>query len=982
MDNLCQFLAQDRVSEFARLTPKELLLETEKAIEDDQLYKWHQFLIDEGEKASNSQNEIENLKQALRQNQNEVETLQRTIEQFASKKKMEEEMKNYQALHEWTKADMKHKEYKAKLKQSRKLKKRFEKKKADIGPLKKEQAKWNRKKQTMDAKHQRQMSDLKKADRRRIQATKKLQVNADEIRQYEDKIKQANQDLKAKNKRIKKIQEERTKLQQHIDKFDHAEIERAKEEKHSITRGGLKEARGERNKVEQQLKRVLERKQNIEHNVNKINYQLDMYTNTARRKEAHIFGNNRVREKAFKMWVDGHRHEFQGEIFGPIVQEMTVRNDLHAKFLNALIGQSVFYGYVCTHPDDWNTLLKQAGKHKLQVSIFTSANGGGGRNDRHGRRPVDHSTLAQYGVDGYLDEIFEAPDIIKTTLNDNLGFHQRAYCMRDPRNDQLDNILVTTGGQQGRLKSLVTPSAMYTIKESRYSTNVMRVMGSLIEHRNPILIRTEDFTQKIAEENRKKNEQITNLEIINGQIQELVQQKKSAVAEVQRLNDKKKECESKITAFLAIQNKLVKKTKDLEELEKDNASNPKQIELKLTKDIQEKNLQRITTLEKLAQDFEYIHKLMQQTNACLVASKHFNEEQKHIQNKIRQINKYNQELRKAYDESKKDEQKLKNAYDQLINQANHRYPRRQFCKKWTEDDKKLDLDEIMDKINHLQGRINVLFIDEERVNRYHRLQKKIDSQSNKLRQLENAHRDKADEIKNIENMWKPQLTQAVAKISSKFGEFFNQFNHAQGKIELVSENIETRAELKYSEWCIDILTKFRNDQPWKRLTSSSQSGGEKSVSTMLYLLSLQEVTTVPFRVVDEINQGMDPINERRIMQILNFECTPKRHHRSNNNYTNAVKNLPQYFVVTPKLLPRLEYSPCSSVYVIFNGPFQMPQEYWELNKFVSSQKALSASPPKNGKKRNRRDNMDNDDDDEEDDDDNSDKENDDETDSD
>ena len=40
------------------------------------------------------------------------------------------------------------------------------------------------------------------------------------------------------------------------------------------------------------------------------------------------------------------------------------------------------------------------------------------------------------------------------------------------------------------------------------------------------------------------------------------------------------------------------------------------------------------------------------------------------------------------------------------------------------------------------------------------------------------------------------------------------------------------------------------------LTGLRQSGGEKSVSTMLYLVALTGVTVTPFRVVDEINQGM------------------------------------------------------------------------------------------------------------------------------
>ena len=39
------------------------------------------------------------------------------------------------------------------------------------------------------------------------------------------------------------------------------------------------------------------------------------------------------------------------------------------------------------------------------------------------------------------------------------------------------------------------------------------------------------------------------------------------------------------------------------------------------------------------------------------------------------------------------------------------------------------------------------------------------------------------------------------------------------------------------------------------LFSSVQSGGEKSVTTALYIMSLQGMTQVPFRCVDEINQG-------------------------------------------------------------------------------------------------------------------------------
>ncbi len=52
--------------------------------------------------------------------------------------------------------------------------------------------------------------------------------------------------------------------------------------------------------------------------------------------------------------------------------------------------------------------------------------------------------------------------------------------------------------------------------------------------------------------------------------------------------------------------------------------------------------------------------------------------------------------------------------------------------------------------------------------------------------------------------------------------------------------------------------KFRSSEPLSELGGSKgcalQSGGERVISTALYILALQELTIVPFRVIDEINQ--------------------------------------------------------------------------------------------------------------------------------
>jgi chromosome segregation ATPase len=70
------------------------------------------------------------------------------------------------------------------------------------------------------------------------------------------------------------------------------------------------------------------------------------------------------------------------------------------------------------------------------------------------------------------------------------------------------------------------------------------------------------------------------------------------------------------------------------------------------------------------------------------------------------------------------------------------------------------------------------------------------------------------------------------------------------------------------------------------------------------------MSLAPFRVVDEINQGMDPFNERRVHSLMvKTACAiPSTGLHS------------QYFLITPKLLPDLDYNPKMRLHCVFNGP--------------------------------------------------------------
>jgi chromosome segregation ATPase len=117
---------------------------------------------------------------------------------------------------------------------------------------------------------------------------------------------------------------------------------------------------------------------------------------------------------------------------------------------------------------------------------------------------------------------------------------------------------------------------------------------------------------------------------------------------------------------------------------------------------------------------------------------------------------------------------------------------------------------------------------------------------------------------------------------------------------------------------------FSEGETLSVLNSHRQSGGERAVSTIFYLMALQDLAQSPFRVVDEINQGMDPRNERMVHErMVDIACQERTS---------------QYFLVTPKLLPGLKYHPKMKVHIINSGE-HVPnaaeaQGTWNMRQFA------------------------------------------------
>lgn len=96
-------------------------------------------------------------------------------------------------------------------------------------------------------------------------------------------------------------------------------------------------------------------------------------------------------------------------------------------------------------------------------------------------------------------------------------------------------------------------------------------------------------------------------------------------------------------------------------------------------------------------------------------------------------------------------------------------------------------------------------------------------------------------------------------------------------------------------------------------------------------MALQSLSRAPFRVVDEINQGMDPRNERivhgRMVEIACSDNHARASEGDDDDDGDAGQGGSQYFLITPKLLHGLKYHPRMKIHCIASGEYMPAVEH-------------------------------------------------------
>ena len=149
-----------------------------------------------------------------------------------------------------------------------------------------------------------------------------------------------------------------------------------------------------------------------------------------------------------------------------------------------------------------------------------------------------------------------------------------------------------------------------------------------------------------------------------------------------------------------------------------------------------------------------------------------------------------------------------------------------------------------------------------------------------------ANRKRAlEELEVRQRRWSSELKKLLREVETDYLEFLKQVN-ASGKARLANAHDIDEAGL-------ELFFGFGGIEP-QVLDAYTQSGGERSTSSMCFLLALQRRIESPIRAIDEFETHMDPRNREVIMrQILGSMRDESK----------------QYIVITPGQIPGIEGVP-------------------------------------------------------------------------
>ena len=418
MDNLCQFLPQDKVHDFSRLNSKGLLDSTVDAVGDISLKERHAKLKEMQKTMSEGEDLFERKQQILADSTEKFRKLEEEVKGFEEKKKIEEKISLAEVRLNWSKvndvgkswADVKSK-YEA-------AQRKYEVEEQKMDPLKVEINNLKKKKKTLETKCQNLNASYK-------QSNGKAKVHSQNIEALEEQMDQAEEDIA----RVERLEEEK---KEEIRRLKNALAEMEAECSSTQDDENLAPQCEEARRKTEDLLSAQSAKQAEINNLkydhrNAIRFIEERREELKRLDDIDKMKLNKLKSlntDAFHatLWLRQHRDQFQDDVQEPLIMCANVHDVQFSKYLENNIAARDMTAFFFANRSDMNRFLTairdQNGWKK--VSAVTMPAG------QFGNQPpnVPITSLKKFGFISYLKDLLSCPPRVMTYLCKEFGLHR------------------------------------------------------------------------------------------------------------------------------------------------------------------------------------------------------------------------------------------------------------------------------------------------------------------------------------------------------------------------------------------------------------------------------------------------------------------------------------------------------------------------------------------------------------------------------
>eukprot|EP00834_Sanchytrium_tribonematis_P001158 NODE_26_length_40862_cov_0.679513.p2 type:complete len:1048 gc:universal NODE_26_length_40862_cov_0.679513:21467-18324(-) len=888
--NLCQVLPQERVGQFAALNAKDRLKETEYIVGGNDFRELHEQVIADMSNSNNAAQVLEERRQELESLIQRNQLVIGQVETYRESELLKLELEALTAVYKLL---------------------NYEEARATLNTLK---------------------DDREKASRTLNSTRKKNEANAKRKRVLQEKVDQASDAVSLLEKNVSVIQK---RLTQGYDKSEEIEEEitnvfveinkvheKEKEDKDSIEAqkraiSSLTESiKSEESKFadykeqETRLKENLQKHdgdgQDLEQKLSTINSKvrdLDSDARLFRQRqsdaERELKQLNEVKTQRLNIlrnlnsdaftayqYVTENHHKFSN-VEGPVFLDIEVQAE-YRKAVENFVGRGLF-SILTDNVADYEHLMKELiDSRALKIDVRHPPNSNF-END---------ANYKSVGFDAVLADAVQCTPLVKSFLCNDFDFHKIPVSSRAlipsmydkcrgvyPKFVMGNEIHINTRSRYGRKELSTKTSILREARVLKNATDTQRVeelKNVITDSRTKVDSYAKELHALKTEENK-----------INSQMKKRQEARSSLATQLQSVRQK-------LMIPANLRSKLSSYEESLQVLE-NRPSIDSQIKRK-EKIIESKEEDKRNLVEEYIKEFEGLENLVEKLYLkCQLVStsrrdlqeflNDYSDTSSTINSLENSVKLLEREIRSAEKNVEEFNTEQKNQFARLSVAAKSMIEEREF--------KNLEIVDVGMQIRGLETRLNNTL--NETVREEVRLYEERKLQITKLEKLIAVKEREAEELTSLNvsrrRNFISKVNNMITDLSSKFRENMLSVK-CDGEIKLYKS--EDPEDIKH--WGIDILVKFRGAESLHSLSGTRHSGGEKSVATMLYLMCLQGTSSVPFRVVDEINQGMDPRNEKLVHALVV--------QRSKDS---------QYFMITPKLLKGLDYSYEMAVHLVCQG---------------------------------------------------------------